>query len=116
MFHVKGTNSPLGRFPLTVQRAAPFKGAKQVTFIHKSDIVAKAVSLQKQESVAMPENSAPPKGAKTMSSEQSNALDDPVGAALRRLHDDVVAEPLPEEFLRLLGEIESKISAQTGEE
>ena len=45
-----------------------------------------------------------------------NPLDDPVGTALRRLHDEVVAEPLPDEFLRLLGEIERKISGQTGEE
>ena len=42
--------------------------------------------------------------------------DDPVGAALRRLHDDVVAEPLPDDFLRLLGELERKIAGQTGDE
>jgi hypothetical protein len=42
--------------------------------------------------------------------------DDPVGTALRRLHDDVIAEPLPEDFLRLLGDIERKIAGQTGAE
>jgi hypothetical protein len=36
-------------------------------------------------------------------------IDDPVGAALRRLHDEVVAEPLPDDFLRLLGDIERKL-------
>ena len=42
--------------------------------------------------------------------------DDPVGTALRRLHDDVIAEPLPDDFLRLLGDIERKIAGQTGAE
>lgn len=42
--------------------------------------------------------------------------DDPVGTALRRLHDDVIAEPLPDDFLRLLGDIERKIAGQTGDE
>ncbi len=42
--------------------------------------------------------------------------DDPVGTALRRLHDDVIAEPLPEDFLRLLGDIERKIVGQAGDE
>ncbi len=59
--------------------------------------------------------SKPPKGVKS-SKEQGYPVDDPVGSALRRLHDDVVAEPLPEDFLRLLGEIERKIAGQTGEE
>lgn len=86
-----------------------------MTFIGKSDIVTKAVSLQQQEPVAMPKKSAPKKGARS-SSEQMNRFDDPVGTALRRLHDEVVAEPLPDEFLRLLGEIERKIAGQTGEE
>lgn len=63
----------------------------------------------------MPKKSAPKKGARS-SSEQMNRFDDPVGTALRRLHDEVVAEPLPDEFLRLLGEIERKIAGQTGEE
>lgn len=34
---------------------------------------------------------------------------DPIGAALRRLHDEVSAEPLPEEFLKLIAEIDRKI-------
>ena len=43
-------------------------------------------------------------------------MDDPVGAALRRLHEEVVSEPLPEDFLRLLGEIERKIAAEPDQE
>lgn len=43
-------------------------------------------------------------------------IDDPVGAALRRLHDEVVAEPLPDDFLRLLGEIESKLDGSQATE
>ena len=35
---------------------------------------------------------------------------DPIAAALRRLHDDVVAEPLPADFLELLDRIDKKRS------
>lgn len=35
---------------------------------------------------------------------------DPIGEALRRLHDEVAAEPLPEEFLQLLEDIDKKIA------
>ncbi len=44
------------------------------------------------------------------------AVDDPIGKALRRLHDEVVAEPIPEEFLRLLGEIERKLNGAVASE
>lgn len=74
----------------------------------KSDIVGKAASLHLQETIAMPDGLTPRKtawdGSKTMM-----PVDDPVGTALRRLHDEVVAEPLPDDFLRLLAEIERKI-------
>jgi hypothetical protein len=50
------------------------------------------------------------------SSMQAPLSDDPVGTALRRLHDDVIAEPLPDDFLRLLGDIERKIAGQAGDE
>ncbi len=33
---------------------------------------------------------------------------DPIAAALRRLHDDVVAEPIPDDFMRLLAAIDEK--------
>lgn len=57
----------------------------------------------------MPEESMPERDLKSVK-EMVIAGDDPIGKALRRLHDDVVAEPIPEEFLRLLGEIERKLN------
>ncbi len=86
-----------------------------MTFIGKSDIVVKAVSLTKEEPTAMPKNRAPEESARA-SNEQSYPGEDPVALALRRLHDDVVAEPLPDDFLRLLDQIERKIAGQAVEE
>ena len=43
-----------------------------------------------------------------------NAVDtrfDPVAAALRQLHDTVASEPVPEDFLRILDQIDAKIAA-----
>lgn len=37
---------------------------------------------------------------------------DPIAAALRQLHDDVVSEPVPDDFLRLLSEIDQKIGRE----
>ena len=37
---------------------------------------------------------------------------DPIAAALRQLHDDVVSEPLPDDFMRLLSEIDRKIGQE----
>lgn len=39
--------------------------------------------------------------------------DDPIGAALRRLHEQVVSEPIPDAFLALIAEIDSKIEGRT---
>ena len=36
---------------------------------------------------------------------------DPVSAALRQLHQAVASEPLPEDFLRLLDDIDQRIAA-----
>lgn len=36
---------------------------------------------------------------------------DPIGAALKQLHDAVASEELPDDFLRLLDEIDTKIAA-----
>lgn len=36
---------------------------------------------------------------------------DPVAAALKQMHDVVASEPLPDEFLRILEEIDEKIAA-----
>ena len=37
---------------------------------------------------------------------------DPIGAALRQMHDSVTSEELPDDFLRLLGEIDARIAAK----
>lgn len=45
---------------------------------------------------------------------QMNAVDtrfDPVAAALRQLHDTVASEPVPQDFLRILDQIDAKIAA-----
>ncbi|GEM_PF-3017095 len=94
--------------------AAPQDRTK-VTILHKSDIVAKAVSVTAGESVAMPSAKRP--GRRDEKTAGAARLpDDPVGAALRRLHDEVVAEPIPDEFLKLLAEIEQRIEKQTDQE
>lgn len=36
---------------------------------------------------------------------------DPVATALRQLHESVAAEPVPEDFLRILEQIDAKIAA-----
>lgn len=36
---------------------------------------------------------------------------DPISAALKQLHHDVANEPLPDNFLRILDEIDAKIAA-----
>lgn len=40
----------------------------------------------------------------------SDAAFDPVAAALQQLHKAVASEPLPEDFLRILEEIDAKIA------
>lgn len=37
---------------------------------------------------------------------------DPIAAALKQMHDAVASEALPDDFLRLLDEIDSKIAAK----
>ena len=37
---------------------------------------------------------------------------DPIAAALKQMHDSVASEELPDDFLRLLGEIDAKIAAK----
>ena len=48
----------------------------------------------------------PPKGHKV---EAFNAEYDPISIALKRLHDEVLAEDIPNEFLELLAQIDRKI-------
>lgn len=49
-----------------------------------------------------------PKG-KLMNSANSDY--DPVSAALRQMHDAVASEPVPDDFMRILDEIDAKIAA-----
>ncbi len=65
--------------------------------------------MHPQETITMPEEKMPERDLKSVK-EATIAGDDPIGKALRRLHDEVVAEPIPDEFLRLLGEIERKLN------
>ncbi len=37
---------------------------------------------------------------------------DPIGAALKQMHDAVASEDLPDDFLRLLDEIDTKIASK----
>ena len=37
---------------------------------------------------------------------------DPIAAALKQMHDAVTSEELPDDFLRLLDEIDTKIAAK----
>lgn len=37
---------------------------------------------------------------------------DPIAAALKQMHDQVASEELPDDFLRLLNEIDTKIAAK----
>lgn len=46
--------------------------------------------------------------AKRSDDETAMPKHDPISTALRRLHDEVVAEPLPADFLDLLDRIDAK--------
>lgn len=41
--------------------------------------------------------------------------DDPVSTALKKLHESVIDEPLPDEFMDLLDQIDRKIAAKEAE-
>lgn len=41
----------------------------------------------------------------------SEGASDPVTAALRKMHDEIASEPIPEDFLALLDQIDAKMSA-----
>lgn len=69
-----------------------------------------AVALQETERALTKDR----KGRQT-SRVMKNRLDpafDPITAALRQMHDGVTNEPIPDDFLRLLDEIDDRISAQ----
>jgi Anti-sigma factor NepR len=50
--------------------------------------------------------------AKKPSTDGQDVGTDPIAAALKRMHDAVVDEELPDDFLKLLDEIDSKIAAK----
>lgn len=43
---------------------------------------------------------------------QLDSSNDPIAAALKQMHDAVASEDLPDDFLRLLDEIDTKIAAK----
>ena len=48
--------------------------------------------------------------AKKPRSQELEIGSDPIAAALKQMHDDVANEELPDDFLRLLDEIDNKIA------
>jgi hypothetical protein len=66
-----------------------------------------AIALGKQDRMA---KDLPRKGSKMR---HANTAFDPVSAALQQLHKDVASEELPEDFLRILNDIDAKIAAAT---
>jgi aminoglycoside phosphotransferase len=76
-------------------------------------------SNSNRRSGASPEDSNPQaqsKDATRVNNSQSHAPGktppamafDPIATALRRLHDNVVAEPIPDDFMRLLDKIDDR--------
>ena len=55
------------------------------------------------------EQQAMAKASKTGNHDQDNGSD-PIAAALKQMHDAVASEALPDDFLRLLEEIDTKIA------
>ncbi len=47
----------------------------------------------------------------TLKSLRSSAQHDPVSIALKRLHDDVTSEEVPDDFLSILAAIDRKIAS-----
>jgi hypothetical protein len=52
-----------------------------------------------------------PKPTKDPLMNQVETRFDPIANALKQLHDSVAAEPVPEDFLRILDQIDAKIAA-----
>ena len=49
-------------------------------------------------------------GKKTIIEAGQDMIADPISIALKRMHDAIVDEPLPEEFLALIEQIDAKIA------
>lgn len=54
------------------------------------------------------------KGAQVPVKQAMQNNSDPIAMALKRLHDDVVSEPVPDDFMKLLSEIDRKIGSEKG--
>ena len=63
------------------------------------------ITLKKQDRMAKDQ---PRKGSKVPN---ANTAFDPVSAALQQLHQAVASEEVPEDFLRILEDIDAKIAA-----
>jgi Anti-sigma factor NepR len=50
-------------------------------------------------------------GPSGRAAEVKSTVVDPVTAALRRMHDNIAAEPIPDDFLELLEKIDAKMIA-----
>ena len=61
--------------------------------------------------LARAEQQAMAKASKPQNYDEINGAD-PIAAALKQMHDAVASEKLPDDFLRLLGEIDAKIAAK----
>ena len=61
--------------------------------------------------LARAEQQAMAKASKPQNYDEINGAD-PIAAALKQMHDAVANEKLPDDFLRLLGEIDAKIAAK----
>jgi hypothetical protein len=60
---------------------------------------------------ALAEQQAMAKGNKPGATDADIGID-PIAAALKQMHDAVASEALPDDFLRLLDEIDTKIAAK----
>lgn len=74
-----------------------------------SEPVGLAIQIQKPEYDLMSGDKA--KAKKGTAQNRTEPSFDPITAALRQLHDDVASEPIPDDFMRLLDQIDARISS-----
>lgn len=71
--------------------------------------VSLAIQMQEPEYDLMSGDKA--KAKKGTAQNRTDPSFDPITAALRQLHDDVASEPIPDDFMRLLDQIDARISS-----
>ena len=74
-----------------------------------SEPIGLAIQMQKPEYDLMSGDEA--KAKKGTVQNKTDPSIDPITAALRQLHDDVASEPIPDDFMRLLDQIDARISS-----